>query len=202
MVTLTRTSEASERRRLRTPPFVGGSVPGWQVAVPLYDPHGIAKRLGSYAREFRWEGIASRCDRWVAEQLVGWAEEVVKMVRALAVGDAATAAVQRNLLADHLGFVMAIQRRQFWDSENGSWERIVRRVGGTWSRAQRGALGLQRGRAGLEDTCRAALALYTYTAEAGSRTLSVEQRRIVAHACRVAGTAPSFSDTAPTSEPS
>ena len=189
MVTRSKTTESAERRKLRTPPHVGGSVPGWKIALALHDPLGIARRLRSTARAFRWEQVAARCDRWVADQLVGWAEEVVKTVRALATGDTATAAVQRNLLADHLGFVMAIHRREFWDSENGSWERIARRVGGAWERAQRGALGLERGRTGLEATCRSALTLYARTAETAWRTLKVEQRSIVIHACEVAGTA-------------
>lgn len=187
MITRTKTTESAERRKLRTPPYVGGSVPGWKVAYPLHDPRGIARRLKAEARAFRWKEIAARCDRWVAEQLVGWAEEVVKLVRALGVGDAATAAVQRNLLADHLGFVMAIHRRQFWGSENGSWERIVRQVGGAWGKAQRGALGLENGRTGLEASGRSALALYARTAETAWRTLKAEQRVIVAHACNVAG---------------
>lgn len=201
MVTRTKTTESAERRKLRTPPFVGGSVPGWKVALILHDPRGIARRLKAMAHAFRWEAIALRCDRWVAEQLVGWAEEVVKLVRALGVGDRATAAVQRNLLADHLGFVMAIHRRRFWDSENGSWERIVRQVGGAWGRAQRGALGLEHGRTGLEESARSALALYARTAEAAWRTLPAEQRGIVAHACKVAGVRLEVADRDPRGRP-
>ena len=185
MVTLRKTSEAAERRRLRNPPHVGGSVPGWKVAVPLWDPKGISRRLQSEARAFRWERISDRCDRWVAEQTVGWAEEAVKLVRALASGHDATAAVQRDLLADHLGFLMAIHRRMFWDSENEFWDRIGQRVGGAWALAQRKALGIPR--AGLEPSCRAALSLYALTAGTVWGLLNPEQRAIASNTCRVAG---------------
>lgn len=185
MVTVARTSERREAAKMRTPPYVGGSVPGWRAAIPLHDPKGIARRLKSQARAFRWESISKKCDRWVAEQVVGWAEEAVKLVRALATGNDATAAVQRDLLADHLGFVMAIHRRMFWDSENESWERISREIGGEWARAQRLALGIPR--AGLERSCRAALSLYALTANVVGTQLTPEQRAIVSHTCRVAG---------------
>jgi hypothetical protein len=185
VVVVDRRSAAEERRRLRNPPTVGGSVPGWRTAVPLYDPRGVARRLAAEARRFRWAPIAARCDRWVAGQLVAWAEEAVKLVRALASGDAATAAVQRNLLVDALAFVMAIRRRRFWGSENRSWERIGRSVGGRWATAQRRALGIPSG--SLAASCRAALALYSLTAADAAELLRPEQRAIVAHACRVAG---------------
>jgi len=185
MVTVAKTSEGSERRKLRSPPDVGGAVPGWRVAVPIRDPDRLAERLKTEAGAFRWTMISRRCDRWVAEQIVGWAEEAVKLVRALGAGNFTTAAVQRNLLADHLGFIMAIDRRVFWDSENEFWERIGRRVGGAWARAQRKALGTPS--AGIEESCEAALALYALTAEAVWKRLDPQQRAIVSNTCRVAG---------------
>ncbi|MFZ0698644.1 MAG: nucleotidyltransferase domain-containing protein [Thermoplasmata archaeon] len=185
MVTVSKTSYRRERTKLRTPPYIGGSVPGWKVALPLYDPEGIARRLKSEARRFRWPPVSKKCDRWVAQQIVGWAEEAVKLVRALATGNDATAAVQRNLLADQLGFVMAIYRRMFWDSENESWERIGREVGGDWAAAQRLALGIPR--ASLEQSCSAALSVYALTATMVWKCLNTQQRAIVANTCRVAG---------------
>lgn len=185
MVTVTRTSERRERTKLRTPPYVGGSVPGWRGAIALHDPEGIAGRLKAEAREFRWAAVSRKCDRWVAEQLVGWAEEAVKLVRALGTGNRATAGVQRDLLVDHLGFVMAIDRRTFWGSENEFWERVGRQVGGAWASAQRLALGIPR--ATLEQSCQAALSLYTRTARACWKHLDSEQRAIVTNTCRVIG---------------
>jgi hypothetical protein len=184
LVSVTRTTESRERTRLRTPPEVGGSVPGWRVAVPIHDPEGIARRLKGQARRFRWAQIARRCDRWIADQMVGWAEEAIKLVRALATGQNATAAVQRYLLAEHLGFVEAIHRRTFWDSENEFWERIGRQVGGPWALAQRRALGVPR--SGHEAGCRAALELYAATAADVWSRLGPDQRSIVANACQVA----------------
>jgi Nucleotidyltransferase domain len=188
MITIKRTTVAAERKKLRTPPYLGGSVPGWRIGIPLYDPQHLAHQLKSEARAFRWGRVSRLCDRWVAEQTVGWAEEAIKLVRALATRNYATAAVQRNLLSEHLGFILAIHRRMFWDSENEFWERIGRSVGGEWARAQRKALGIPS--VGLELSCRASLSLYALTARAVWDVLRPEQRAIVSNACRVAGTAP------------
>ncbi len=185
LVSIHRTPVRDEARRLRWPPYVGGSVPGWRRAILLYDPSGAARRLRDEARRFRWERIARRCDRWVGEQIVAWGEEAIKLVRALGTRNDATAAVQRNLLADALGFVMAVHRREFWDSENEAWERIGRSVGGPWARAQRAALGLTP--ATFEGSARAALRLYARTADAVGARLTREQRAIVARVRSVAG---------------
>jgi hypothetical protein len=121
----------------------------------------------------------------VAEQTVGWAEEAIKLVRALATGNRETAAVQRNLLADGLAVVLAIHRRMLWDSENALWERVGRRMGGAWAKAQRRALLGEA--AGFEASCVAGLALYARTVDAVRDVLAPEQAAIARHACEVAG---------------
>lgn len=185
MVTVRETTEATERRRLNQPPHVGGSVPGWRGAIPIYDPQGVAAQLKSEAGSFRWETISQKCDLWVAKQTVGWVEEAIKLVRALATGNQETAAVQRNLLAEGLGFVVAIHRRLFWDSENEFWERIGGRVGGKGWSAQKSGLGVPEAR--LEQSCWASLELYSLTARAVWDLLGADPAKIVSHVGRVAG---------------
>jgi hypothetical protein len=172
-----RTTERAERRSFRDPRRAGASVPGWRSALLVYDPRGVAARLQGEARRFRYASIADRCDRWVADEVVRWSEEAVKIVRALGVGSLETAAVQRNLLANRLALVLAVHRRMLWDSENELWERVGRREGVRWRSAQRAALGVPRG--DVEGSCRAALDLYVLTADAVRRTLRPDQARVV-----------------------
>jgi hypothetical protein len=185
MVCIARTTAAGERRKLGDPPRIGGAVPAWRMAVPLYDPDGLAAGIQAVARGFRWEAVAARCDRWVAESVVAWAEEAIKLVRALSERRLQTACVQRNLLADALGFVMAIHSRTFWDSENEFWERIGKVIGGRWQVAQR--MALHSAGADPERSCAAALRLYAETARLTRRVLSAEQLSIVRHAGDVIG---------------
>jgi hypothetical protein len=174
-----RTTERVERERLHDPSRVGGCVPGWRAALIVYDPHRVAARLQAEARGFRWSTIAARCDRWVADQVAGLAEEAIKLVRALGEGSRETAAVQRNLLANRLAVVIAVHRRILSGSENELWERVGGRVGGPWQAAQRAALGVSGG--GWDSSCRAALELYLLTATAVRRVLNSEQVSIVRH---------------------
>lgn len=179
------TTVGHERSLMASPRRAGACVPGWRAAVVLHDSNGVAARLKQRARRFRYAGISKRCDRWVRESIAGWAEEVVKMNRALAEGQVETAAVQRNLLADALGHVMAVHRRIIWDSENGFWERIGRRVGGAWRTAQGAALGTQG--ESLEQSCRGAVSLYRLTARDVWSVLDPSSREIASYACLVGG---------------
>jgi hypothetical protein len=178
-VNVERTTVRVERLRFQDPGRVGSGVPGWRAALPVYDPKGIAAKLRAEAHRFRWSTIADRCDRWVAERITGLAEESIKLVRALGEGSLETAAVQRNLLADRLVFVMAVHHRILWGSENEAWERVGRRVGGAWHATQRTALGVSGG--AFLPSCRAALSLYLRTVEVVRKTLSDEQARVVDH---------------------
>lgn len=186
-----RTTSRIERARFRDPRRAGGCVPGWRAALPVYDPHGLAARLQEEARRFRWSAIGRACDRWVSDQVSGWAEEALKLVRALGEGHRETAAAQRNLLANGLVFVMAVHRRILWGSENGAWERAGRRVGGRWRVTQRAALGLDA--VDFVSSARAALELYLRTAEAVRPVLRPEAVQAVEHVRGVlAGPTPSL----------
>jgi len=175
-----RTTERTERRRLRDPRRVGGSVPGWRSALLVYDPTGVAARIQVDARRFQWSTIATRCDRWVANEVAGSAEEAIKLIRALGEGSLETAAVQRNFLAGRMALVLAVHRRILYGTENELWERVGRRVGGPWEAAQRAALGVPRG--DVVGSCCAALELYRLTATAVRRTFLPEQADLVGEA--------------------
>jgi len=176
---------ASERHRMRAPAHIGGVVPGWRTAKVLRDPNGAAARLRSEARRFRWSSVRRACDAYVARQLVGWAEEVMKLLRAMETGESETASVQRNLLANRMAFLWSVRLRYLWETENGLWERVAERAGPAFWSAQRAALGTA-GKS-WQESCEAALRLYSLTARASVRVLKGERRRVVEAACRRAG---------------
>jgi predicted nucleotidyltransferase len=162
LVSVSRISPSAERRKFLEPPHTGELLGAWRTAIPLYDPHGDARRLRDEARTFRWDQINRKCDRWVARSVVNWGEEAVKIVASLARGEADTAAVERNLLAESLVFVLAVHRRISWVTDNGLWDRLGRAEGSLWWSAQRRALALNGET--LEQSAEAALDLYALTA--------------------------------------
>ncbi len=184
-VSLQHSSVAAERRSLRTAPKLGGAVPAWREAAILYDRRGVAGRLQAEARRFHWVRHSRQHRPWVGRQIVAWGEEAVKLVRALAEGHRETAAVQRNLLADRLGFVVAVHRQMLWGSENAFWERVAAALGGRWASAQRKALGVDTD--DWEASCRGALELYARTARIVWEFVPAAQRPVVRAACAAAG---------------
>ena len=185
MVCVSYLTPAAARREMRNPARLDGAVPGWRVARILRDPDGVAAQLKAEARRFRWSSIRRERDRYLAEQLVGWAEEVSKLLRAMERGERETASVQRNLLADHMAFLRLLPLERLWDTENGLWERAAEWAGPRFASAQRSALGTRT--SGWRASCEGALRLYSLTASANLGVLRGEKRRIVADACRRAG---------------
>lgn len=185
MVCVKYSTAASERREMRDPSRLDGAVPGWRVARILRDPTGIAARLKSEARRFRWAPVRVARDRYIGDQLAGWAEEVAKLLRALETGERETASVQRNLLANRMAFLRVLPLERLWDTENGLWERAGKWAGPEFRAAQRAALGTDGG--GWLESCEGALRLYALTVRANLRVLNGEKRRLVLAMCRRAG---------------
>lgn len=176
---------ADERREMRHPLHLYGAVPGWRDAKIVRDPRGVARRLQAEARRFRWSTVRRSRDAYLATQLASWAEEVAKLLRALATGETETASVQRNLLANQMVFLRLLPLERFWRTENGLWEKGARWAGPEFRDAQRSALGTDGSRG--RESCEAALRLYALTARANLARLHGEKRRLVLGACRRAG---------------
>jgi Nucleotidyltransferase domain len=185
---------AADRRAMRAPTRLGGAVPGWLSARILRDPNGAAARLRAEARKFRWSSVRRACDAYIADQLVGWAQHVAKLLRAMETGERETASVQRGLIANRMALLRSLELEYLWGTENGLWERVARLAGPAFRSAQATALGTAGG-GGWRESCEGALRLYSLTAGANLGLLRGENRRIVEAMCRRAGYPISSSQT-------
>ena len=176
---------ASWRRAFRDPGSAGGAVPGWRRADILLDSNGIARSLQDEARLWTWDLLGNRADRWVAEELTGYAEEVHKLVANRALRRSWAAAVQRSVLALRMAGLLSVRRRILYETENRLWGLVGARMGRRWRRAQSAALGT--GGESLRESCDAALELYAMAAKDIEPVLDRRQRAVVAHACALAG---------------
>lgn len=177
-------SEETHRERFDSPADVGSCVPGWREAVILHDPDGVAARLQEEASTWRWEQLGDRPDLWVAEELAGFAEEVQKLIAALAEDRALTAAAQRGILALRLAPILAVHHRLLYGSENVLWERVGERMGEDWRRAQATAFGI--GGESFEASCAAALRLFRLAGSAVASLLDDRQAAVVRKALAAA----------------
>jgi hypothetical protein len=165
------------RDRRLAPTFV----PGWREAVILHDTSGVAARLKRAAHRWAWDVIAEACDRWVAQQITGLAEEVHKLAGTLGAGMTHAAAAQRAILAVQLAGTMAERHRILFGTDNVLWDLVAERMGEPWASTQARALSEQG--ESLEESCRAALELYALAAADARPLLDRHQRAVADAAC-------------------
>ena len=185
LVSISWATVRQHHRAFKNPGEVGGIIPAWRNALILYDPKGIAEELRGKARKWRWASLGSRGDSWVAEELTGWAEEVHRLVGNLQLKRRSAASVQRCLLAIYMAKVLSVHHRIMYDSENKLWDLVSVKMGKSWASVQSTALG--EGGESFEDTCDAALQLFSLTAQEVKDLLDERQYQVVAHACKIAG---------------
>jgi predicted nucleotidyltransferase len=165
------------RQRMHTPATAFVSVSGWRDAVVVADPFGVAEELRREAREWNWDKIAGEADAWVCDQLVGWAEYVVKLVAAREAGRDLDAAALRAESAVKLAQLLAVRLRIETQSENGLWETIAEAGGDDYRAALAGSL-VGDNDAGLE----AAVRLFELLVDDVRPLLDDAQRAVVDHA--------------------
>ena len=96
LVSISWATSRKHQRAFKEPGEVGGIIPAWRNALIIYDPKGIAEELKEKAQDWRWTSLGNRVDRWVAEELTGWAEEVHRLIGNLQLKRRSAAAVQSS----------------------------------------------------------------------------------------------------------
>lgn len=178
-------TSAQHHRAFESPSEAGGMVPAWRNAMIIYDPHGIADSLKQEAKRWRWQLLDKKADRWVAEEVTSYAEEVHRLIGNLQLGRRSAAAVMRSVLAIRMAPILAVHCRILYDTENQLWNLVSTKVGTEWAQLQSAALG--EGNQTFEETCKAALQLYAFAAREVKHLLNRRQYQVVAHACEIAG---------------
>jgi hypothetical protein len=185
LVSVSWATAGQHRQAFKDTSKVGGIIPAWRNAVVLYDPKGNAKALKQEALRWQWDLLGKRVDRWVAEQLTGYAEEVHRLIGNLQLQRESAASVQRSLLAIHVAPILAVYHRILYDSENQLWDLVSEKMGVRWAQLQKVALGISG--QSFEETCRAALQLFVLAGREVGNLLDKRQYEVVAHACEIAG---------------
>ena len=161
----------------RDPAQLGAAVPAWRSATALYDPRGVAAELIEEAKRWSWNTVSEAVDAYVADGLVGLAEEVYKVVAGITFEQHRLAAVNRAVLALQLAHLVALRRGLLWETENVLWDMVADELGEEWAIDQDAAFGL--GDAPTSEQMRAALTLYTRAAREIAPLLDDRQRAVV-----------------------
>jgi len=185
LVSISWMTQAQHRRAFTTPSNAGVMIPGWRNALIIYDPQGIADSLKREAKRWRWKPLSKKADRWVAEEITGYAEEVHRLIGNLQLGRVTAAAIMRSILAIRMAPILAVHHRILYSTENELWNLVSARMGSEWAQLQ--SISLGEDHQNFEDTCRGALQLYTIVAREVKHLLNRQQYQVVAHACKMAG---------------
>jgi hypothetical protein len=175
-------TEERAQELLDEPGQVGQVVPGWRSARVLHDPEGIIARLKQEADAWTWDRLGNEPDEEVAENVVGYCEEVYRLVGHVLARRWMAAAVMRSVLALRCASIMAVHLRLMYATENRLWSMVADAMGPEWKRAQEAAFGFDG--EDVPTSSAAALRLFELTAAAAEELLDDDQRKVVTLAVR------------------
>ncbi len=166
LVSLKYTLLDDERAALMNPRRAIWAVPGLRGMKILLDKDGSMAALQKAAYEFDWSPLQSAADEFAAEEIMGNAEEVHKILNGLARGHESTVLYATWGLVKNMLEAVAVQRGIMIVSENRYFDLIQDSVGrdSRWTRSFRAAWGLGPDGSQYQTRGAAALSLYHLTA--------------------------------------
>ncbi len=172
---------ATEQAELTDPRHAIWAVPGLRGMRILLDKDGSVLALQKAAQDFNWSTLQSVADEFAAEEVMGCAEEVHKIMNGLARGHESTVLYATWGLVKNLLETVAVQRGLMIVSENRYFDLIQDSVGrdSKWTRAFRTAWGLNADASAYQFRGAAALTLYCLTAAMFDQLIPEKHREVV-----------------------
>lgn len=170
-----------ERSALTNPRRAIWAVPGLCGMQILLDKDGSLSALQRDAQEFDWSCLQSAADEFAAEEVMGCAEEVHKILNGLARRHESTVMYATWGLVKSLLDAVAVQKGLMIISENRYFDLIQDSVGrdSKWTYAFRSAWGLDPHASHYQARGAAALTLYRLTAAMFDNLIPEKHREVV-----------------------
>ena len=181
LISLKYTLLDEERSALTNPRRAIWAVPGLRGMRVLLDKDGSMAALQHTAQEFDWSTLQPLADEFAAEEMMGNAEEVHKILNGLAREHESTVLYASWGVVKNMLEAVAVQRGIMIVSENRYFDLIQDSVGrdSEWTRAFRTAWGLDPDRSGFQPRGTAALKLYRLSAELFDGLIPDKHRDVV-----------------------
>lgn len=163
------------------------AVPGLSRMKIVLDKDGSLAELQKLAQKFDWSLLQPAADKFAAEEVMGCAEEVHKILNGLARGHESTVLYATWGLVKCMLEAVAVQRGLMIVSENRYFELIQDSVGRDtkWVSVFRTAWGLDSTSSQYQSRGAAALTLYRLTAAMFDGLLSEKHRDVVKYTLRL-----------------
>jgi hypothetical protein len=187
LVSLKYTLLDDERSALTNPRRAIWAVPGLRGMKILLDKAGSMSALQGAAQDFDWSSLQSAANEFAAQEVMGNAEEVHKILNGLARGrESMVLYAVWGLVANMLEGV-AVQRGLMIISENRYFDLIQDSVGrdSKWTRAFRTAWGLDPNASQYQSRGAGALTLYRLTAAMFDELIPEKHREVVSNTLRL-----------------
>ena len=181
LISLKYTLLDEERSALTNPRRAIWAVPGLRGMKIVLDKDGSMATLQQAAQEFDWPPLQPAADDFAAEEIMGNAEEVHKILNGLARGHESTVLYASWGLVKNMLETVAVQRGIMIVSENRYFDLIQDSVGrdSEWTRSFRTAWGLDLRGSQYQQRGAAALALYCRSAEMFDALIPDKHREVV-----------------------
>lgn len=142
-------------------------VPAIRQAQVLYDPHSALSALQAKADGFIWEPLQQSANAYASEELMGYAEEVHKVINGLARQDDLLVVYALMALSYALPKIIAVQRGILIPTENVLFSQVYQEMGqsSNWCELHQKTLGLVKNDQQPLARGKASLALYQNTVE-------------------------------------
>jgi nucleotidyltransferase-like protein len=176
-----------ERRGLANPRRAIWVVPGLSGMKIVLDKDGSLTEIQKAAQHFDWSLLQREADEFAAEEIMGNAEEVHKILNGLARGNESTVLYATWGLVKNLLEAVAVQRGVLIVSENRYFDLIQESVGRDtkWTSAFRSAWGLDSASSQYQARGAAALKLYRLTAAMFDGLIPEIHREVVSTTLRL-----------------
>ena len=181
LISLKYTLLDDERSALTNPRRAIWAVPGLRGMKILLDKNGSMSTLQQAAQEFNWSTLQPLADEFAAEEMMGNAEEVHKILSGLAREHESTVLYASWGLVKNMLETVAVQRGIMIISENRYFDLIQDSVGrdSEWTRVFRTAWGLDPNGSGYQPRGAASLTLYRLSAELFRGLVPDKHREVV-----------------------
>jgi predicted nucleotidyltransferase len=181
LISLKYTLLEEERAALTNPRRAIWAVPGLRGMRILLDKNGSMAALQKAAQDFDWSPLQPAADEFAAEQIMGNAEEVHKILNGLARGHESTVLYATWGLVKNMLEAVAVQRGILIVSENRYFDLLQESVGrdSKWTSAFRTAWGLDHASSQYQTRGAAALRLYRLSAAMFQALIPEKHRAVV-----------------------
>ena len=187
LVSLKYTLLEDERSALTDPRRAIWAVPGLRGMKILLDKDGSLTELQKAAHAFDWSSLQPLADEYAGEQVMGYAEEVHKILNGLTRGHESTVLYATWGLVKNMLEAVAVQRGILIISENRYFDLIQDSVGrdSKWTKAFRTSWGLDSTSSQYQSRGMAALILYRLTAAMFDELIPEKHRDVVNNTLRL-----------------